>query len=168
MKFGIAIPMITAVIVLAGCKSKEQQSAFVVDDSRAMHEAMVKNYWAEHTEGAILRGGAVYPYHFELNSSELNELGAYEVGVMARSGAHRALNVHLARGDASDTLYQARMNVLRDALIDGGADANMLAINDTRPGGEGMSSERVRFNAEREAAQMAPVYGAAAGNDTSN
>lgn len=158
MKVRVAIPMITAVIVLAGCKSKEHQSSFVVDDSRELHAAMLDDIWADHTESAIARGAAVYPYHFVLNSAQLNELGEYEVGVLARTGA---ANIHLARGDASDALYEARKNALVDALVSGGADASMIAINDTLPGGEGMASTRVRTNAETESSQMKPVYGAA-------
>lgn len=160
MKFGVVIPMFAAAVLLAGCKAKEAQSSFVVDDSRALHEAIVKSYWVEHTEDAIVRGSAVYPYHFEQNSSHLNELGAYELGVLARYGHDHSLNVHVARGNVSEALYQARVNTVHDALVDGGADGSLLAINDTLPGGGGMNADRVRMNAERETAQMKPVYGA--------
>jgi len=169
MKIVVAIPVIAAAVVLAGCKSKEPKSAFVTEDSRALHEAMIHNYWAEQTESAVQRAAAIYPYHFHLNSAELNELGSYEVGILATGADGRPLNVHLARGGATDELYQARINAVREALVDGGAAANMIAFDDQLPGGEGMYSDRVRFNAAREAEQLKAVYGApVTGNGSTN
>jgi hypothetical protein len=153
--------MCAVALALSACKSKDQANSFVVDDERAMHEAMVNNMWAEHADAAVSSATVLYPYHFENASNELNELGHAEVAVLTNSYDGRKLTVHLARGGASDELYQDRVNAVRQAFIDAGANGNMIAFDDKLSGGNGMSTDRVLFNASREAEQLRPVYGSA-------
>jgi hypothetical protein len=160
MKLNVAIPMITVALALTACKDKQTQPAFVVEDSHELHAAMIQSYWAEHTDAAIERGASIQPYHFQNASAELNGLGVYEVDVLARGADGGPLALYLGRGGASDELYSARRNALIDALVAAGADAGSIRVHSDLSGGDGMDSNRVRFNAEREAEQTRPVYGA--------
>jgi hypothetical protein len=167
MKLCVAIPMFAVAVALAGCKKEQTHSAFVVEDSYELHEAMLESYWAEHTDAATQRGAAMFPYHFLNGSSALNGLGTYEVGVLARGAANGPLSIYLARGDANDALFAARKDAVIDALVAAGASADSIRVTDKLSGGDGMDTDRVLFNAEREAEQTKPVYGAADSNDSS-
>jgi len=158
MKLRFAIPMIAVAIALAGC-SKQTQPAFVVDDSHELHAAMLQNYWAEHTEAGSQRGSSIYGYHFKNASAELNGLGVYEVDVLARGAEGGPLSVYLARAGASDQLYAARTNALIDALVTAGASAGSIRVHENGSDGDGMDSDRVLFNASREAEQLRPKQG---------
>ncbi len=168
MKLFVAIPMIAVSIALAGCQRHDQQS-FVVEDSQELHAAILQNYWAEHTENATACNASIHPYHFHKASAQLNNLGSYEVSVLARGAQYGPLSIYLGRGDASDDLYSARTNALVEALVAAGAKRDAVHIHNDLAGGNGMDTDRVIFNESREADQLKPVYGAPseAGNASS-
>lgn len=92
---------------------------------------------------AIIAQHALYPYHFVADAAELNELGEHDLEVLAAHFAHHDGSLNLKRGGVSGRLYQERIDFVRAALVKRGVSKGKIRILDGRPGGDGISSERV-------------------------
>lgn len=136
-KIGLALPIIF--------------TSFGCPPPRIAHEAdpMFDRYLTESIrvrpiDRAIIAQHTLYPYHFVINSAKLNPLGERDLRVLAE---HLKVNpgpLNLCRGKASSDLYQARVKAVVHSLGQAGVDVDRVEIADRLPGGEGMTSDRVR------------------------
>jgi hypothetical protein len=94
-------------------------------------------------ENAIISQHTLFPYHFVNNSSELNELGRRDLAVLTRHFVKNAGPLNIRRHNTPADLYEARVNLVLDALREAGIEMERMSVSDGMPGGPGMPSERV-------------------------
>jgi hypothetical protein len=92
---------------------------------------------------AIISQHTLYPYHFVSSSAELNDLGLRDLNVLSDHFTKTPGDLNVRRGDASQSLYEARVKTVLDRLAEVGVQGGSVAVKDEMPGGEGISSERV-------------------------
>lgn len=110
---------------------------------RAVNEALVESARLQSTDAAIIRQHTLYPYHFVQYGSDLNDLGKRDVHILARHYQNNPGPLNVNQGDAPASLYQARVQTVKDAMVMNGVAANRLTIADEMPGGEGLPSDWV-------------------------
>lgn len=143
-----------AAMVAVGCASKPKPqgpSAVHVPPERTLNSDLVEiNFSQQNHKGAVI-GRTVYPHHFVPDSSELNMIGERQVDDLIPASLEQPLEINVMRGDASDTLYQARLETVRTRFIRSGVAAERIAFADKLPGGDGISSERtIRLAAQEQ------------------
>jgi len=111
--------------------------------------------WGAHapTSSDLIRGASIdkallvqktlFPYHFVLDGSELNQLGERDVQVLAAHFRKSPGTLHVRRGDATAALHEARMRSVMAALASDGVDAAQMKVADGMAGGDGLPNERV-------------------------
>lgn len=92
---------------------------------------------------ALVVQAAVFPYHFTTRTAELNELGRRDLDILARHYVRHAGQLSVRRGDADETLYQARVDAVLAALSRNGVGRGQITVTDAWPGGQGMASQRL-------------------------
>jgi hypothetical protein len=92
---------------------------------------------------AIIAQHTLYPYHFANGSAQLNDLGQRDLNVLANHFRDTPGDLNVRRGDATETLYEARVKSVLDRLTVAGVAGGSVAVRDGLPGGEGIASERV-------------------------
>jgi hypothetical protein len=126
---------------------------------------------------AILVQHTLYPYHFEVDSPSLNELGERDLDLLAQHFVKEKGELSLRRGGAPNALYDARLKQVQERLAKAGVPKDRLTIQDALPGGQGITSERVLvilakppFNASSAgtASGAAGAAGASAGGAAAN
>ena len=145
------------VSALAGCSNKEKvkvENEFEFkgaypDDYEEIHRAMIDGYRTQHVDDAIIRQRTLYPYHFEQDSAELNQLGMRTVHVLSMHYRDKSGTISVRAGGASDELYKARLAEVRQRMTDAGVDLARITIEDRLPGGDGISSDQVVIINER-------------------
>jgi hypothetical protein len=124
---------------LTGCspspKSLDQVPEFNVWLASGMQDTAIRN--------AIIAQHTIFPYHFEVDSDRLNELGTLDLAVLAGHYLDRSGELSIRRGDASKELYDARVARVRALLERAGVAPERIKITDALAGGEGMPSQDV-------------------------
>jgi hypothetical protein len=152
------------VIAATGCQKADpdmKPSGPVNLSHRPANEAMLENYNVTMIDNAIIRQHTLYAYHFEQYGAELNELGRREADVLARHYRKYPGPVNLHQGEESDAIYQARIESLRQRLVQSGVDASRIAIGQDLPGGDGLPANQVvivlnRMNTSKLSGASAP------------
>ena len=127
-------------LALAGCETAPPAEP-AYDPALDAH--MVEAYFSRQMRNAILAQHTIYPYHFDVYSASLNELGERDLDLLARHLKENPGPLGVRQGDASDEVYQARVDTVRGFLMDTGVPADRIAIADALPGGDGAVSDRV-------------------------
>jgi hypothetical protein len=94
-------------------------------------------------EEAIVRQHTIYPYHFENNSDELNELGDRDLEILATHYREHPGKLNVRKGTVSEDLYKMRIDTVVNTLLSSGIEMERVDIGDRLPGGDGMPSEKV-------------------------
>jgi hypothetical protein len=135
-----------------GCKSNDKRdedvdrSANLVDQNRLL----VRLALAENVYNGIAHERAVYPDDFEAGSAHLNRLGEQRVEMLIDASRDSTQPIAVLRGGADDQLYAARVDAVRQELIDGGLQADGITIaQNTHVGGRGQSSTRALISYNR-------------------
>jgi len=136
-------PKILLTLAVAGPLAACSSSPKSLDDvpefnswlATAMQDAAIRN--------AILAQHTLFPYHFEMDSEHLNELGKLDLAVLASHYLDRSGELSVRRGDAGKDLYDARVAMVHSLLERAGVAADRIKITDSLAGGEGFSSENV-------------------------
>jgi hypothetical protein len=136
-------PKILLTLAVAGPLAACSSSPKSLDDvpefnswlATAMQDAAIRN--------AILAQHTLFPYHFEMDSEHLNELGKLDLAILAGHYLDRSGDLSVRRGDASKDLYDARVAKVQSLLEMAGVGADRIKITDSLAGGEGLSSENV-------------------------
>jgi hypothetical protein len=135
-----------------GCKSNDSRdedvdiSADLVEQNRLL----VRLALAENVYNGIAHERAVYPDDFEAGTAQLNRLGQQRVEMLIDASRNSTQPVAVLRGGADDQLYAARVDAVREELIDGGIQADAITIaKDTHVGGRGQSGDRALLSYDR-------------------
>ncbi len=141
-----------AVVAGGGCKSNDNRdedvdiSADLVDQNRLL----VRLALAENVYNGIAHERAVYPDDFIAGSGQLNRLGEQRVEMLIDASRDSTQPIAVLRGGADDALYAARVDAVRQELIDGGLQADGITVaQDTHVGGRGQSSTRAVISYNR-------------------
>jgi hypothetical protein len=117
------------------------------EERTAANRAMVQSYQQEQIANAIIAQRTIFSYHFMAHTAQLNDLGRRDLGILAdhyRVATKDAAGyLSLRQQDASDELYQARVNTVVTYLADRNVDTARVELGDTLAGGQGLASERV-------------------------
>jgi len=112
----------------------------------------------EAIRNAILTQHTLFPYHFETNSAELNELGRQDLTVLAEYAQRHSGKLTVKQGNAPDELYRERLQAVMRMLADSGVKTDRVTLVDGTPGGEGMPAGTVRQIIEGRNSPSDPVY----------
>ena len=146
---------------LCGCEA-------INPESPAVNNAVVQSFGDMAIENAILRQQTLYPYHFEQDGAEPNELGSRELALLACHYKQHAGALKIRQGDAAPELYQARIVKVREMLGDQGVPPENVCIADGLPGGNGMPSEDVLKITIGRNSPTQPLYYEGGGGTSSN
>lgn len=92
---------------------------------------------------AIIVQRTLYPYHFEVDSAALNDLGLRDLLVLADYFEEHPGDINLHRGDAPFALYAARTASVLQELTAAGLEPDRVGVVESAPGGDGISSQRL-------------------------
>jgi len=139
MRLNMIIMTVLFCILIIGCQENMQKNP----DDRLINNQLVKSYNDIAIQNAIVSQHTLFPYHFVVNGVELNELGKRDLAALTshfiRHPGH--LNIRQAKTDVD--LYEARVNMVHERLLEAGIDKERISISDDMPGGSGITSERV-------------------------
>lgn len=131
--------------LLAGCQQDpppDQDMDEQLTQRRTMNAWTIEAYTNRSIEQAILRQRTLFPYHFVVDTAELNELGERDLAVLAKYLQAHPGTLNLRRGGADEALYDARLERVRQGLSEWGVDLARVTLGDELPGGDGLVSER--------------------------
>ena len=142
-----------ALVLALGCGSKPKQgpTEIYVPPEGTINKWTLDASFEQQVRNGAARGRTIYPHHFVTGDAALTLVGQRHFNaLLPRSDVDQA-RISVPRGDASDVLYQARLDELRRRFIDAGYDEGRFTLVDALPGGDGISSDRVILLAAREA-----------------
>jgi hypothetical protein len=146
-------PAVVAFFVCAGCGSKPrppEETEIHVPDQRMTNEQTLEMNFRQQTRNGTAIGGTVYPHHFIINDAKLTMVGQRQVNALLPRNEIEPVRISVPRGTASDALYEARLQTLRDHFAAAGFGEEHLAFVDELPGGDGIWSDRVMLIATEE------------------
>ena len=94
-------------------------------------------------ENGIIRQRTVYPYHFLPDTAALNQLGTYDLQILAQYFERHSGKLNVLRGHAGNALYEARVGSAMQQLAGLGVQTDRLQVVDEFSAGDGMLSARV-------------------------
>lgn|SRR5678815_2314802 len=115
---------------------------------------------------AIVTQHVIYPYHFVVNTDELNPLGQRDLTVLADYYRKHPGALSVRRMGAAQALYDKRVAAVLDKLKASGVETERLTVADVAPGGDGISSERVVQILREPAVLTGGTTGAEGGGDS--
>ena len=142
---------LTVLLVLAaGCQMPEKS---VSQRNSEVDAWLIGSMQDMQIDNAVIREHTLYPYHFVINSADLNELGGRDLDVLAKHFKDNPGQINLWRGDVSGDLWQARSDTVLKHLAQAGVDMNRVRVEQGLPGGDGMTATEVvlRFKQAMEA-----------------
>ena len=154
---------LSTMLVLAGCGSKADKKERAKDQK--LDSWLARTIRDEGIRNAVIAQRTLFPYHFIVESAELNELGKLDLAVLVRHYRDHPGTLNVRRGDAADDLYDSRVKGIRDLLARSGLNTEAIKIADGLAGGEGVQSEHAIRILEREKGggkTAAPTVGARA------
>ena len=134
-----ALFVIAAAIGCAGYPGDPITQYSITHRAELNHE-MANAVWDEQTANAVVSQRALYPYHFEAGTAELNLLGRRDVKILANRFGGNLPAVSLAKGDASEALYEARRTSVAACFAELGVEVPLERISAGFPGGDGMGT----------------------------
>jgi len=149
MKHSVAVLAVVAALLVSGCNEYQKNESLSQVDQR-----LVTWHYDTAISNAVIRQHTLFPYQFMPQSSDLNELGVRDLGILAAYFKDRPGTVNVRRGDASEDLYQGRVAAVRTALEQGGVEPERVVIREGLPGGDGIPGESVFAILESEGPQQ--------------
>jgi len=154
MKTAMFISAISCVTIAIGCETTGGSKV----DERAVNTRIIESIRDMGINNAIITQRTLFPYHFMTNSQDLNELGRRDLGVLAKHFRENPGILSIRRGSTAPDLYNLRLDIVQEFLINAKVDASRIAFNDAMPGGKGMSSEQVIQITEGRNSPTSPLY----------
>ncbi len=147
MKLRIVIETVICCVLIGGCAGTVGEEGL---DKRLLDEELANTLNDTAIRNAILSQHTLFPYHFINNSNRLNELGEFDLNVLANHFLKNPGQLNIRRDDAPEELYQARVSFVLERLEDAGVESEKITFSDGMPGGSGMPSEKILTILERE------------------
>lgn len=142
-------------LAMSGCESTGDR----VENKRGYNEAMMAHHFDSPSERAVIQQQTLYGYHFVPNGSALNTLGENDMDVLIAHYKAYPGSLNIQRGDADGQLYQQRVDLVRNMMLDAGIDGTRLTIREGLPGGSGVDSARGSMINERANEQRSSTSG---------
>lgn len=140
-KMFIVISLICMVLI-SGCQEEQSAEMNPIDKS-AVNRAIVDTYSDLAIQNAIVAQHTLYPYHFVINSVDLNDLGRRDLSVLVEHFKQNPGVLTVQQGGVEGVLYQARVQRVHEKLMEAGIPQNKINMADGMPGGSGMLSNAV-------------------------
>lgn len=138
MRHSVAVLAVVTALLVSGCNAYQKDEALAEVDQR-----LVTWHYDTAISNAVIRQHTLFPYQFMPQSSELNELGARDLGILAAYFKDRPGTINVRRGSAPADLYEGRVAAVRRGLEQGGVQPGRVAIREGLPGGDGIPGESV-------------------------
>ena len=136
--------LIAATLSVAGCSTppKKHTDSIVMKDEvqYAVDKELVREPFNDQTRLGVIRQRSLYEVHFKQDSAKLSNLGQRDVAILAEALRSEGGRISVPKGIASDTLYAARIEQVRLALVEAGIDMANVKIGDENAGGIGTST----------------------------
>ncbi len=136
--------LIAATLSVAGCSTppKKHTDSIVMKDEvqYAVDKEFVREPFNDQTRLGVIRQRSLYEVHFKQDSAKLSNLGQRDVAILAEALRSEGGRISVPKGIASDTLYAARIEQVRLALVEAGIDMANVKIGDENAGGIGTST----------------------------
>ena len=126
-------------VSIAGCEENVQNKS----DNRLINSQLIHSYNDIAIQNAIVSQHTLFPYHFVTDGAELNELGQCDLAALTSHFIKYPGHLNIRRGKIAADLYEARINMVYERLLDAGIDKKRISISDAMPGGSGITSERM-------------------------
>lgn len=139
MKLYTIMTMALLGILLIGCSESAERS----QNRHIINRELINTYNDIAVQNAIISQHTLYPYHFDKNSAELNELGERDLRVLATHFAKNPGELNVRRNGISADIYSARIELVLDKLKEAGINVDKMSIANGMPGGPGMLSEKI-------------------------
>lgn len=136
--------LIAATLSVAACSTppkKHTDSVVIKDEVQyAVDKELVREPFNDQTRLGVIRQRSLYEVHFKPDSAKLSNLGQRDVAILAEALRSEGGRISVPKGIASDTLYAARIEQVRLALVEAGIDMANVKIGDEDAGGIGSST----------------------------
>jgi hypothetical protein len=146
MKLNLMIIAVLFCILIIGC----QDNAPREPNERVINSQLVRSYNDMAIQNAIVSQHTLFPYHFVANGAELNELGQRDLAALISHFIKYPGHLNIRRSKTAADLYEARINMVHEKLLEAGIDMKRISISDGMPGGSGITSERMLVILEQE------------------
>jgi hypothetical protein len=139
MKLSMVILTVLLCVLVNGCQENMQKNM----KNNNIDSLLVKSYNDIAMQNAIISQHTLFPYHFITNGAELNELGRRDLAGLASHFMKNPGHLNIRRGSITTDLYEARINIVQERLLEAGVNRQRISISDGMPGGSGITSERM-------------------------
>jgi hypothetical protein len=139
MKLSTIIITVLLCVLIVGCEENVQKKP----DNRLINSQLIKSYNDIAIQNAIVSQHTLFPYHFVADGAELNELGLRDLAALTSHFIKYPGHLNIRRGKTAAALYEARVNMVHEKLLEAGIDMKRISISDDMPGGSGITSERM-------------------------
>jgi len=139
MKRSMIIMTVLLFVLMNGCQENMHKNS----NNHMINSQLVKSYDDIAIQNAIVSQHTLFSYHFVTNGAELNELGQRDLAALTSHFIRYPGHLNIRCGDISADLYEARINMVRERLLEAGIDMDRISISDDMPGGSGITSERM-------------------------
>ena len=148
MKLRIIIETVICCVLIGGCAGTvgEEESL----NKRILDRELANTINDTAIQNAIISQHTLFPYHFVNNSNKLNELGEFDLNVLANHFLKNPGQLNIRRDDTPEELYKARVSFVLERLENAGIKSEKITFSDGMPGGSGMPSEKILTILERE------------------
>jgi hypothetical protein len=136
-----------------GCDTPTEKNKSTVDLPQDLVQEIdrqsARQPFEDQARRGVQRQRTLFSYHFEPESAALTSLARRDLQYLLESVRDGGARVSVRRVDASPELYAARVTMVRDWFLGRGVEASRIIIDDSPPGGPGVSSvEAIAIRAE--------------------
>lgn len=139
MKLSMIIMTVLLFVLMSGCQENVQKNL----NNHMINSQLVKSYNDIAMQNAIVSQHTLFSYHFVTNGAELNELGRRDLAALTSHFIRYPGHLNIRRDNIAADLYEARINMVHERLLEAGIDMGRISISDDMPGGSGITSERM-------------------------
>ena len=139
MKLNIILMVILLCCLTIGCQEEMEKNP----NNHLINSQLIRSYNDIAIQNAIVSQHTLFPYHFVTNGAELNELGQRDLAALTSHFIKYPGQLNIRRGKITADLYEARINMVYERLLEAGIDKKRISISDAMPGGSGITSERM-------------------------
>ena len=145
MKLCLMTVTIMFCILAIGCQEDVQKDS----NNHMINSQLVKSYNDIAIQNAVVSQHTLFPYHFITNGAELNELGRRDLAALTSHFIKHPGHLNIRRHNTGADIYEARVKMVHERLMEAGIDMERISISDDMPGGPGMTSERLLIILQR-------------------
>jgi len=141
METYLSIVLLCTCLVVCGCEEPMQNEPVI--DKSLINTMQIKMLNDIAMENAIVTQRTLYPYHFIINSEQLNELGHRDLSIIMEHFKNYPGPLNVRQGDTPSSIYLARVAYVSEQFENAGVDMANVSIVDDMPGGTGMPTDDV-------------------------